>query len=535
MDVSPLLRLPEGLDLTAITLDCDGVLLQVEATAQSASCPLCACPATRVHSRSMRTVADLPCAGRRVRLRLHVRRFRCETPTCPRKMFVERLSPFLAPWARVRARLGQAIEVVGLATGGELGTRLGKRLGIQTSPTTILRRIMAVPTPAPLAVSALGVDDFALLRGRRYGTILVDLTQHQVIDLLPDRQAETATAWMEQHPEIELGSRDRGGDYASAATAGAPQAVQCADRFHVLKNLGEALEGILARHLAAHRRGVAEGSRVTPLADAPSNQPQKLSPKAAELSRAKRAERLAHYQHVVRLRKLGLSQQAIANQGGVAHSTVSRWLSCGAFPEQQPRPRKMELDAHLSYLRERWKAGCRNIAQFYRELVARGYTHSYESVYEQLVRLLPEGKKNATKGCDLAPSPLSARQATFLFLRRPEALKTDEHATLLMLRRLHPEIGLAYALVQQFAQMLRTRTGEQLDAWLENVRGSGIREWQGFVAGVERDKAAVLAGLTRPESNAVTEGHVCKLKMIKRLMFGRAGFPLLRQRVLHAL
>jgi transposase len=195
----------------------------------------------------------------------------------------------------------------------------------------------------------------------------------------------------------------------------------------------------------------------------------------------------------------------------------------------------MALDPHLPFLRARWDAGCHTIAQLYRELVARGYPHSYASVYDQLVRLLPEGRKHAAQGCDLAPTPLSARQATFLCLRRPEDLEADEHATLHMLRHLHPDIDLAYDLVQQFAQMLRTRTGEQLDTWLEHVRASGIRELQGFVAGVERDKAAVLAGLTRPESNAITEGHVCKLKMIKRVMFGRAGLPLLRQRVLHAM
>lgn len=231
---------------------------------------------------------------------------------------------------------------------------------------------------------------------------------------------------MAVHPEIELVSRDRGGDYASAAATGAPQAVQCADRFHILKNLGEALEGLLARHLAAHRRGGFEQSSATPLSTAHANQPPKLSPKAAELSRTKRGERLACYQQVVALRKQGFSQTAIADRVGVGHATVSRWLAHDAFPEQQPRPRKTGLDAYLPLLRERWDAGCHNIAQLYRELVARGYTQSYASVYEQLVRLLPEGKKNAAQGCDLAPTPLSSRQAMFLFLRRSEDLETDE-------------------------------------------------------------------------------------------------------------
>jgi transposase len=185
---------------------------------------------------------------------------------------------------------------------------------------------------------------------------------------------------MRAHPEIRLVSRDRGGDYASATTAGAPQARQCADRFHVLKNLGEALEGVLARHLAAHRKSQAQKSRATPLSDAPSQQPPKLSPKEAELSQAKREERLARYQQVVALRKQGFSQTAIASQVGIGHATVSRWLSRETFPEHQPRQRKMALDPHLPFLRQRWEAGCHNIAQLYRELVARGYTHSYHGV-----------------------------------------------------------------------------------------------------------------------------------------------------------
>jgi transposase len=447
----------------------------------------------------------------------------------------ERLAPFIHPWARVTTRLWQAVENIGLATSGMLGARLGERLGIRTSWMTIVRRMMALPTAPGGQVSQLGIDDFSFRRGRRFGTILVNMQSRQTIDLLPDRKVETAAAWMAAHPEIELVSRDRGGDYASAAAAGAPQAVQCADRFHLLKNLGEALEGVLARHLAAHRRGVAQKSSATPLEDAPSQQPPNLSPKAANLQQAKREERLSRYQHVVTLHQQGFSQTAIADQVGIGHATVSRWLAHGAFPEQQGRQRMTGLDSHLPFLRQRWEAGCHNIAQLYRELVARGYTQSYKSVYEQLVRLLPEGKKNAVKGCDLSPAPLSSRQATFLFLRRSEELERDEQETLITLGHLHPEIELAYDLVQQFAQMLRTRTGEQLDVWLEQVRASQIRELQSFVLGIERDKVAVRAGLTLSTSNGLVEGKLNQLKLIKRMMFGRAKFPLLRQRVLHAL
>ncbi|HEU5381618.1 MAG TPA: transposase, partial [Ktedonobacteraceae bacterium] len=337
------------------------------------------------------------------------------------------------------------------------------------------------------------------------------------------------------HPEIELVSRDRGGDYASAAKTSAPQAVQCADRFHVLKHLGEALQGLLARHLAAHRRNQTEMPSATSLSDVQARQPPRSHPKAAELSRAKREERLAQYEQVMALRQQGFSQTTIAAYVGIGHATVSRWLRRDTFPERQPCQRKSGLDGYLPFLRERWEAGCHTIMQLYRELVARGYTQSYQAVYDQVVRLLPEGKKHAAKTGTLSPISLSSKDAAFLFLRRPEKLEADEQETLIALRQLDPEMELAYDLVQPFAQMLRTRAGERLDAWLESARASQIRELQGFATSVERDKAAVLAGLTRPQNNGLVEGHVNKLKLIKRMGYGRAGLSFLRQRVLHAL
>jgi transposase len=535
MKIEALLGLPEGLEVVSSDVTDQEITLTVVSTQQNPCCPLCERSASRVHSQYRRQLTDMSCAGRRVRLILYVRKFFCDEQTCVRKIFTERLVPFIQPWARVTTRFFQAMEDIGLATSGMLGARLGKRLGMRASWMTILRRVMACPSTSVDRVVQLGIDDFSFRRGRTFGTILVDLQSHQVMDLLPDRSVETVSAWMRGHPEIRLVGRDRAGDYASAAARAAPQAKQCADRFHLQKNLGEALEGVLARHLAAHRKSQALESRATPLSDAQAKQPPQLSPKEAELSQAKREERLARYQQVVALRKQGFSQTAIASQVGIGHATVSRWLRSDTFPEQQPRRRKMALDPHLPFLRERLEAGCHNIAQLYRELVARGYTHSYHSVHEQLVRLLPEGKKNASRGYDLSPTPLSSRQATFLFLRRPEELEADEQASLLALRQLHPEIDLAYDLVQQFARMLRTRTGEQLDDWLAKIRASQIREFHGFVAGIERDKAAVVAGLTLPQNNGVVEGKVNQLKLIKRMMYGRAKFPLLRQRVLHAL
>lgn len=536
MKVPVALALPNGLAVTEIEMIDEVLTLTAVSVQMRACCPLCGVCASRVHSRYVRRLTDLPCGGQHVCLLVCVRKFFCQVSTCVRKIFAERLTPFVEPWARVTQRLYQIVQVLGLATGGRLGVRVTDRLGIQTCRTTILRRIMALPMLPVKHVSELGIDDFSFRRGKKFGTILVDMQSHQTIDLLPDRKKETAAAWMRAHPEIDLVSRDRGGDYAAGAREGAPQATQVADRFHVLKNLGEALEGVLARHLAAHRTRLTEESRATPLETAQPRQPPKGSPKAAARSQAKREERLAQYQQVVTLRKLGFSQTAIAKQVGIGHATVSRWLSSETFPEQQPCQQRMKLDSHLPFLRERWEAGCHNIALLHRELVAAGHTLSYRLVHKQLARYLPEGRKNPQTPIQLPRPPVLARHAVFLFLRRPtEELSSEDQETLALLRSLHTEVDQAYTLVQQFANMLRTRTGEQLDDWLSSVRASQIRELQGFVLSVVRDKAAVVAGLTLPQNNGLVEGKVNKLKLIKRMMYGRAEFPLLRQRVLHAL
>jgi transposase len=330
-------------------------------------------------------------------------------------------------------------------------------------------------------------------------------------------------------------SRDRGGAYASAATQGAPQATQCADRFHLLKNLGEALEGLLAHHLATERKRQIQATLDEQPRVWQSKRVARSSAKLERLQHNRREERLAHYEQVIALRKLGMSQAAIAQQVGIGASTVQSWLAAGTFPERKPREQASHLDRYLPYLFQRWEDGCHTIACLFRELVEQGYRGSYESVRDNIVRLLPTGRKNVAASSSKTAALVTSRQAAFLFLRHPEKLRVEEQETLVKLRQIHPEVDLAYDLVQQFAQMLRTRTGERLDAWLAQVQSSKLPELQSFAAGIEKDKDAVRAGLTWWINNGVVEGHVTKLKLIKRQGYGKAGFPLLRKRVLYAL
>jgi transposase len=252
--LSSLFSLPEGLEVEQIELPGNVLAVAIISVLPCSCCPLCSQASSHIHSWYQRTLRDVPCAGRQVVFHLSVRKFFCRHQECARKIFTERFPTFVEPWAQVTKRLFEAVQAVGFATSGELGTRLADRIGIHSSPTTVLRRMMALSSPSSCQVSLLGIDDWSFRRGRTFGTILVDLATHAVLDLLPNRKAESAAAWMREHPEIEVVSRDRGGDYASAAVAGAPQAIQCADRFHILKNLGEVLEGLLARHLATKRQ-----------------------------------------------------------------------------------------------------------------------------------------------------------------------------------------------------------------------------------------------------------------------------------------
>ena len=324
MSIIPLLALPPGLELTSVSSQEGTLCVSLLSTQPFSRCPVCGSVATRIHSSYQRKLADLPRGGQPVRFLLLVRKFFCDAPPCIRKIFTERLFPFVAPWARMTARLFQIVQVIGLATGGRLGVRVTDRLGIQTSRHTILRRIMALPTEPIGQIIELGIDDFSFKRGRTFGTLLVDLQSHQVKDVLPDRKAETAAIWMQAHPEIQVVSRDRGGDYAAAAQTSAPQAIQCADRFHLMTNLSKSLEGVLSRHLAAHRAHVALESRAARLSPAQGKGPPKKNPKRLHESQAKQEERLAEYQQVVALREKGFSQTAIAAQVGIGHTTVSR-------------------------------------------------------------------------------------------------------------------------------------------------------------------------------------------------------------------
>jgi transposase len=242
-----------ALCLEAIEIEDQKIILVVRPNRVRAACPECQWVSTRVHSKYLRTASDVPCAGIAVQLRLYIRRFFCDNPACKKGTFTERLPNVVAPFARRTERLTQAQQAIGFIVGGEAGARIAKKLGMPTSPDTLLRLVRSVSDIERSTPRVLGIDDWAICKNTTYGTILVDLEERQPVDLLPDRTTETLVQWLREHPDIEVVARDRAKAYVDAVNQALPNAVQVTDRFHLLQNLRETLEKFLDRHPTALR------------------------------------------------------------------------------------------------------------------------------------------------------------------------------------------------------------------------------------------------------------------------------------------
>ena len=392
MEKSPFLPLPEGLVIGQVEISEAKLTVEVISTQPCAHCPGCGNPSDHVHCQYQRTVHDVPCGGRNIVLRLCVRKFFCWTATCPRKVFAERLPDLVQPWARVSNRLLEELKAIGLAASAEVSERLAPRLGMKIKASTLLCYLRTMKDAPKADVTVLGIDDFAMRRGDKYGTILVNLETGKPLDLLPDRTAEAVFPWLEKHQEIDVVSRDRASAYADAVKRALPHATQVADRYHLIQNLREHLQrfldrkrtclpeiediplktvstsepgsgGFLKKQTSTVTRNVSADKAPAERTDQPVAQVEPELPHAllgqeielASLTYAEgkkkisRDKRYARYEHILALHRAGMSGRAIARELYMSRRIVQRYLSSDGFPERAPgsgrRPKgKSKLD-----------------------------------------------------------------------------------------------------------------------------------------------------------------------------------------------
>lgn len=446
-------------------------------------------------------------------------------------------------YGRKTIRLQRLFGILAFALGGEAGAKTARAIGLDISGDTLLRRIRRTSHSTVEKVKVLGVDDFAFRRGERYGTILVDLEKRKPIDMLPDREAATLAEWLRQHPEVEVISRDRAGCYATGASTGAPQAVQVADRFHLLKNLLDGFERFLSRRhqmIAEVFQKTFPSERKSPKRQLPNANPQSSAAKslAIEQQAARTAAREKRFRTVKELHRAGTPILKIARRLEMSRNTVKKFLAVESVLQRQPNGARFSpIQQYLPYLQKRWiQEGERSSRRLWKEIKAQGYPGAEVTLRHFLQKWREaedvEIKMQAIIKSSAPGRAPSIRKIKWLLFGNQEKPKEQwEQMFLQHLCRKVPEIETGQKLVREFHRLMTDRQPEGFKKWLEKARASGIGELIWFVNGVEQDRASVEKAFESEWSQGQTEGQVNRLKFLKRQMYGRSNFDLLRARV----
>lgn len=556
----------EWLEVGDVRFEDKRVRVRASSTQMESRCPVCGVASQSVHSHYDRTLGDLPWGGLEVEIFLKVRRFRCGQGDCRRKVFAERFLNGVVSYARRVCRLSEVLGSLGILAGGTGGARISRLTKVKVSPSTILRRVQRLEIPQnpinpnlasptnptnttdpPTVITVIGVDDFAFKKRKSYGTVVVNLENRKILDLLPDRTAEGLSAWLKTRPEIKTISRDRSSEYAKGIAEGAPHAQTVLDRFHLLMNLGEVLERVVQYHQGAIKAAATQlGIR-----------PRKRTSKEERLREERRKARHQRYQEIRERNGKGDSINHIMRDMGISRTQVRTALRGDELPERHGnRRRDSILDPYRPHLKKRWDEGVRNASQLFREVVAQGFPGTRKQVYrwaqerreqpfkhKSVPPIQPVQSTQQTQPVLHSAQPpvqvprldevgLASSQLAWLLRQNSETLNDAERLVLNTLLDSTPQLKVAQTLAHQFQGLFSSKKAEQVEVWLKAAIESGLTEFKTFAIGLQREVIALKAAVTLPWSNGPVEGWVNKIKAIKRQMYGRASFDLLRKRVL---
>jgi len=544
MQFSTLSADPEAIRIISFVSNPDSITIMAQSSKAFGICSVCQSVSSSLHSNYIRQIADLPWHGVAIQIQLKTRKFRCRNELCARKVFCERLPKVVESYGRKTVRLQELFGVLAFVLGGEAGAKTAREMGLNISGDTLLRRIRRNPIPSIESVKVLGVDDFSFRRGVRFGTILVDLEKRKPIDLLPDRKSETLAAWLKQHPEIEIISRDRGGTYIEGSNTGAPQAKQVADRWHLLKNATEVFEKTLCRNYPKLRKVLFpkdeelffNEEQVADQIKAGEEAKAKLiekSQKKANLLSPFYLEKLKVFEIVKQLQAKGLTINQIRLQINRHFSTVARCYQVEAFEKIKREKGSRLLQPFIKYLKQRWDEGCQNAKQLYREIKEQGYTGSDVTVRRLTYQWKPSITQNIRFIKTAPPKLPSVRQLVWLLLKSEGNLTDEEKDLKQKILENSDEVRQGLSLLNKFRTMVREKQADKYEEWLQEAQNKSLVEFENFAKGLRRDNEAVKNALSEQWSNGQVEGQVNRLKFIKRAMYGRGNFDLLKARVLH--
>lgn len=500
----------------------DQLILSVQSRSKGCPCPVCHVLSSKLHSYYIRQLKDLPAFDNKVSLRLRAKKWHCLNTECPRKIFAERFQHFFKPYKRTTDRLREKLLNIALFMGGRPAEMLCKTLKIVVSSSSLIRIIHQQAVLTPSFLDAIGVDDWAFRKGVNYGTAIVDLKLHKVVDLLPDRETATLENWLKNHPEIKIITRDRFSRYALAASNGSPDAVQVADRWHLLKNMGDALQKLLERKrqqiMSLQAEQAAQGLE--------NEQPEPRAPKQEE----KPSPRYQLLQRIKEMYATGKGTKRIARILGISRNTVKKYIHLHE-PPQRKGTKTTNLISFSEYLHDRIEQDPNvKTIELFLEIKAMGYNGCRSTLNDYLRKYTKQ--HNRTRYKKLPRVSWTTAKVKVLLCKKAEQLEEKDKKVIDDICEKSAEIHQARVLAGKFRYMMENKQGHLFNNWIEEVEQSGIQEMKGFAKGLLTDYQAVVNALSLPWSNGQVEGQINKLKTIKRQMYGRAGFELLRKRVI---
>lgn len=525
----------ESLQIVKLTTVGTTLRVRVKSNCISGKCPSCGRESAKRHSHYEREPQDLPWGSWTVVIELYAKRFFCHNQQCEKKTFAERFPDWLASYGRQTVRAKQRQGQLALEMNAKTTERVLVGNGLAISDTTVNRYIREMADPEPeQPAKIIGIDDWAKRKGQSYGTIIVDHESGDVIDVLSDRESKTVQKWLEDKPEVEIVTRDRADNYAIGVGVGSPNAIQIADRFHLLQNATEMLVRVLSKNPQWLPVCLIESTAAsTPISETCATiEPQQVEITTETLQIVAPEPRSVdeeRFDAVKRLQMQGLSCRAVTRELQIDRRTVAKYYALTSYDQVQSPRRRRKIDSYLTYLVQRWEEGETNRVQLHSELQAMGFTGTLSTLYRETGDWVPNRLPQPSTFCRRR---LSAREAAWLLIRAEADLSQHQQALRFQLLQNGSQITTLQQHTRSFIDAIKESDLAKLDNWLHSALDSSFKQLRNFAKRIKDDYACIKAALSYPYSNGRTEGHVNRLKTIKRMMYGRANFDLLRKRVL---